>query len=282
MGSFKAHHLAVSPAEVAGNGGRGRFFLLPGSLGRARAIAERLDDRRVHTSERGLDVFVGTLESGGPPLDLGIVPTGMGCPSLDIVVTELIQLGARRFLRVGTSGSLQPKVVTAGSLVIATAAVRDEATSGAYAPREYPAVAHPDWIAALSTATATLGLSALTYSGVVHTKDSLFDREFGYGPRAEENHRYKRLLADLGALASEMETSHLFVLAAVHGTPPRPLCAAPDSTDIIKTGALLAVIGDDQPFTEPETIREAEERAIEVALEAALELDRHERRRESG
>ena len=106
-------------------------------------------------------------------VDAAAVSTGMGCTSLNVIVTELIALGARQLLRVGTSGSVVPAVVRVGDLVIATAGVRDEGASDRYFGREYPAVGHFDWIFALHRAALGLGYGDRTYMGVVHAKDSL-------------------------------------------------------------------------------------------------------------
>ncbi len=263
------HHLAIGPEHVTGNGRLGRVFLLPGSDGRARRIGERFSGLEVVPSDRQHNVYLGRLEGEPRPVDVATVATGMGCPSVDIVVSELIGLGARLFLRVGTSGSLQPQAVRVGSLVIATAAVRDESCSDRYACREFPAVADPEWVHSLEIAACRRQVGARTYRGVVHTKDSLFARELGAGPLTEDNHAYQRQLRALGVLASEMEAAHLFVLAAVHTTAHPPLAAAPDPAAVVRTGALLAVIGDDRPFADPAEVAGVEEAAMQVALEGA-------------
>ncbi len=266
------HHLRVTPDDVAGNGGRGRVFLVPGSDARVRRIAERLEDVRVRRSPRLHDVHLGTWRDGGRSVEVGTVSTGMGCPSLGIVVSELILVGVRRFLRVGSAGSLQGDRVPAGSLVVATAAVRDEGTSDAYLPREVPAVAHPGWVEALLVAARARGLADRTYAGVVHTKDAFFARELGHGPLPEAHRRYVATLAAAGVLATEMESSHLFVLAACHGPDLEPVAASSRGPEVIKAGALLAIIGGEGVFApEADAIR-AEEDAIGVALEAALRL----------
>ena len=46
-----------------------------------------------------------TGEFEGRPVS--VQSTGMGCPSAAIVFEELVQLGVKRFLRVGTCGGLQ-------------------------------------------------------------------------------------------------------------------------------------------------------------------------------
>ena len=271
MQSFEAHHLRIGRSHLDGNGGRGRVVFVPGSVARTAQVAEHFEDLQIHTNPRGLDVYLGTLRDGDLCVDVAAVPTGMGCPSLGIVITELIELGARRFLRVGSAGSLQPEVAV-GDLVVATAAVRDEGASDAYVPREVPAVAHSDWIAALSTAAGKLGELEHTYLGLVHTKDSLYGREFAMGPLAEQNRAYMALLQSIGVLASEMESSHLFVLSTSRGPDVSPLSEGRGREGVIKAGTILAVIGDQHTWATSEEAAAAEARAIRVAVQAALDL----------
>jgi len=266
-----AHHLNIGAEHTVGNGGDGRLFFLPGSDGRARRLSERFVHRQVIASDRQLNVYLGQLEAGGLPVDVGAVATGMGCPSVDIVLTELITQGARHFIRVGTAGSLQPGEVPAGSLVIATAAVRDEGTSGAYVCTEYPAVADARVVRALESAAQRCGHAEHTFSGVVHSKDSLFAREFGMGPRRQRNLDYMAELEAMGVLATEMETAHLLILSYVHPSTATPL-SEEHPGGIIRSGAVLAVIGDDRPFAGKDLVAETEAAAVEVALAGAVEL----------
>ena len=112
--------------------------LLPGDPNRARRISERLDEGSVRqvNDNRGLLGFTGTFR-GAP---VSVQTTGMGTPSLSIVVEELLRLGARQLIRVGTCGGIAQGLKT-GDLVVATAACpTDGATATylhgeAYAPR---------------------------------------------------------------------------------------------------------------------------------------------------
>ncbi len=271
MQPFEAHHLCIEPEHMAGNGGRGRVVLVPGSLARTEQVAEHFEDLQVHPNPRRLDVYLGTLRDGDRSVDVAAVPTGMGCPSLGIVLTELIELGARRFLRVGSAGSLQPQVAV-GDLVVATGAVRDEGASDAYVPREVPALAHSDWLVALASAAKKRGELAHTYLGLVHTKDSLYGREFPMGPLAEQNTRYMDLLRSIGVLASEMESSHLFLLSTARGPDVSPLSHGRGDAGVIKSGTILAVIGDQHSWAPKEVAQATEARAIRVAVQAALDL----------
>ena len=71
---------------------------------------------------------------------VSVVSTGIGGPSAAIALEELAHCGASTFIRVGTSGGMQPEVL-GGDAVIATGAVRMEGNEQEYAPIEYPAVA---------------------------------------------------------------------------------------------------------------------------------------------
>lgn len=184
---------------MAGNDGIGRYFLVPGSSGRAEHIAATHFTDVVSTGgERGHVVHIGKLDG---EIDVGVVSTGMGCPSVDIIVTELIKLGGRRFIRVGSCGSMQPSTIRVGSVAIATAAVKDETASDRYAPREAPAVAARPMVEAMASGAIDLGLGDVTFAGVYHSKDSLYAREFLSGPLAPENRRVSMFAPRLASRA---------------------------------------------------------------------------------
>ncbi len=271
-----AHYLELEPSHLAGNQGTGRYVLLTGSAGRVQRISAHLESVEIVQNRRRLDVHLGVLARDGARIDVAVLPTGMGCPSVDIVVNELIALGARRLLRVGTAGGLQPGIGI-GDLVIATAAVRDESTSDAYVPRGFPAVADPWLVAALCRAAERLGLADRAHCGVLHSKDSFYGREFGIGPDADRNHAYMARLAAAGVLATEMEAAHLFVLASVLSDRGASVARLQGATPTIRAGAVCAVIGTPQTgIASLDEEQAAEDRLVGLALEALIELWRHE------
>src|SRR5919201_7115300 len=102
-------HVRAEPGDYA------EACLLPGDPLRAKYIADTYLDRAVQRNEeRGLWGFTGEFE--GQPVS--IQATGMGCPTAAIVMEELIQLGVKRFLRVGTCGGLQTDLEL-GDLIVA-------------------------------------------------------------------------------------------------------------------------------------------------------------------
>lgn len=266
------HHLEIEPAALAGNGGLGRYVFLPGSVDRAARIGARFTDLEVLPNRRRLDVHLGRLVHGARTIDVAAIPTGMGCPSVDIVVGELIAGGARRMLRVGTSGSLQPGVAI-GDVVIGSGAVRDEGTSDAYVDPQYPALSDPLWVEALAAAAVDQGLAERVHVGLLHSKDSFFGREFGHGPDAARNEAYMARLSAAGVLATEMEAAHLFVLGSVHHKGPRTVAALRSGASHLRCGAVCAVVGDPaHGFASRADEQAAEERLVSLAIGGVLRL----------
>lgn len=198
------YHLQLRPGDV------GRYVLLPGDPGRCAPIAELFDGAVHVASNREYTTYTGTLDGE----KVSVVSTGIGCPSSAIAVEELLKLGADTFIRVGTSGAIQPDTPN-GTLAIVTAAIRDEGTSSHYLPMEFPAIAAPQVVDALTVAARRVG--APHVRGVTQSKDSF------YGEVEPERMPMADMLADRwsawvagGAVCSEMEASTIFCISAIH------------------------------------------------------------------
>src|SRR5215204_7287788 len=112
-------HIRAEPGDYA------EACLLPGDPLRAKYIAETFfDDPVQRNAERGMLGYTGTFEGRS----VSVQSTGMGCPSAAIVVEELVQLGVKRLLRVGTCGGLQPDM-SLGDLVVAVTAIAADSTA---------------------------------------------------------------------------------------------------------------------------------------------------------
>ena len=97
--------MATPPVHLKPNAPVAERALLPGDPGRALRLAQELlaEPMQVLNTHRGLWGYTGTAADGAP---LTIQSTGMGGPSAAIVAEELVGLGARRLVRVGTCGLL--------------------------------------------------------------------------------------------------------------------------------------------------------------------------------
>jgi uridine phosphorylase len=102
--------------------------LLPGDPHRALFMAqELLKEPLMFNHQRGLWGYTGEAADGR---ELTIQSTGMGGPSAAIVVEELIALGARTLVRVGTCGALDPHLWM-GAPLVATEVLPEDGTSAA-------------------------------------------------------------------------------------------------------------------------------------------------------
>jgi uridine phosphorylase len=208
--------------------------LLPGDPGRALRLAQALlKEPKMFNHNRGLWGYTGAAEDGEP---MSIQSTGMGGPSAAVVISELAMLGARRLVRVGTCGALDPSLEL-GSLLIATEALAGDGASRALGARErVPASAE------LVNALDRLGAGR---RATVVSSDLFYDQRGLDGEwRAA------------GASAVEMEAATLFTLAARDG---------------LDAGALL-IVSDllDRERIDPDALHSAEYRAGELAARALM------------
>jgi len=169
--------------------------LLPGDPGRALALAQTLlKDPLMFNHNRGLWGYTGTAPDGEP---LTIQATGMGGPSAAIVLTELIELGAQRAIRVGSCGALRSGMKL-GELVIAREAICADGTSRALGANER--------ISADQLLTGALEEHApQAHRGAVVSVDLFYET----GPAG----------AGHDALAVEMEAATLLALGAAKSVP---------------------------------------------------------------
>ncbi len=260
----KPLHMNIEPSHIKGNGKLGRYILLPGSDGRAEEMAKKLLDVKVVPHARRHNFYYGNILAQGQKIDIGIMSSGMGCPSMDIIATELLQLGAKRIIRVGTAGSLQPKTLRVGHIVIPTAAVRDEGTSRHYLDSSIPVLSSLDFLDVARSVSRDLKIAEKVMLGLVHTKDSLYAREFGQGPLLAQHKMFMDHLVAAGVLASEMECAQLFTLLHLwNRTETLKETQGPD----IKGGAILAIVGDDEPFAgNQRTVAQTVDGTIDFAL----------------
>ena len=192
------------------------FALLPGDPGRVDALARTSPFERARELANKREYRTWIAYVGATPIL--VTSTGIGGPSASIAIDELAQLGVRTFLRVGTTGAIQPDL-DVGTVVITTGAVRLDGASTHYAPIEYPAVAHPDLVQAAIAAARDLqvpyraGISASC--DTFYPGQERYDSYSGYVPRRFQGitEEWKRL----HVLNYEMESSTVLTLTAAMG-----------------------------------------------------------------
>jgi len=230
-------HIGAKPGEIA------EAVLLPGDPLRAQFVAETyLRDAVCHSRVRGMLGFTGTYQGRR----VSVQGTGMGTPSISIYAHELVaDYGARRLLRIGTCGALQPDIQL-GDVLLAQAASTDSSVNRQrFGGADFaPAASFELLLKAFQIARAR-GIQARV--GTVLTSDVFYADDPGFW----------KLWARHGVLAAEMETAALYTIAAGFGVQALSLLTASDS---LVTGASATTEQRQQGYTA----------MMEIALEAAI------------
>jgi len=138
-----------------------------------------------------------TSEADGQRVSFAHIRVGAATAVMEM--EELIACGARTFLALGWTGSLQGDLPV-GSLVIADSCIREEGTSAHYVAPEVSLRADPYLKTQLQESINALGLQATT--GTVWSIDA---------PYRELKSKVNKYRA-MGALGVEMETSAIYAL----------------------------------------------------------------------
>jgi uridine phosphorylase len=205
------YHLDLNRSAIAG----ATHVLLPGDPARVSKIAAALDaEAREIAYRREYRTCLARLDGEA----VLVTSTGVGGSSTSIAVDELAQLGVRTFLRVGTTGAIQPDVAV-GDVIITTGAVRLDGASDHYAPIEYPAVAHHEVVRALVDAAIALKtpyhIGVTASSATFYPGEERSDSFSGYTLR-----RFQGATSEwrrLGVLNYEMESATLLTMCSVFG-----------------------------------------------------------------
>ncbi len=242
-------HILCGPGDIAPN------VIIPGDPGRVLRVSKLLDSGKEISFNREYRVFTGKYK--GCPVT--ICSSGIGGPSTAIAMEELINLGAKNFIRLGSCGANQAKIKV-GDLIISDSVVRADHTSLDYVPLSYPAIADPDIFQALKMASLELKLKY--YCGPTVSVDAL------YSPHIKET---KNFWLKFGTLAQDMEAGTVLTLARVKG---------------VRAGVILLVVDREAEKDVKEKIAQysveakkgrgplvkLESQAAQAALEAFLKL----------
>src|SRR5436853_2827039 len=227
-------HVRAEPGEYA------EACLLPGDPLGAKYIAETyLDSAVQRNTERGMLGYTGEFE--GRPVS--VQATGMGCPSAAIVIEELVQLGVKRMLRVGTCGGLQPDLAL-GDLIVALSAIPADATARHLVGTDQH-VPTASWELVHGAVHVAKDIGQAMRIGPIVSSDLFYNPDDG---------QYERW-SSRGVLAVAMEAAILFTLGALRGFAAGCL---PTLTDVVADGEFQRI--------SDEELRAAVDRMTRVAL----------------
>lgn len=245
----KQYHIALSPGEI------GEYVMLPGDPARSDIVAKYLDQAELMANNREHRTFTGYYKG----IKVSVTSTGMGCPSSSIAAEELIRIGAKNLIRIGSSAALDPRVKI-GDLMITIGAMKNEGTSRFYVPDAFPAV--PDmeltWMLIQTAREMTAGSDRDVYVGITSSDDAFY----GESPEFIENLRsYKVMNLD-------MESSALYTVAHMRGVR----AATINGTSGNLTNAEVIYT------RKNERLHEAWEKEIQVVLETIYRLEQQKQK----
>jgi uridine phosphorylase len=253
----RQYHIDLGPGELA------EYLLLPGDPDRTSRIARLLDDVELERRHREFASVTGTYRGQR----VSIVSTGIGTDNVEIAVAEILAITKRpTFIRVGSSGALQPEIGL-GDLLISTGAVRLETTTSWFVHDGYPAVADYEAVLALIEAADRLGHRY--HVGLTATAPGFFGAQGRPIPQLPI--RYPDLAEDMArqrVMNFEMEASALLVLAGLARCRAGVVCAA----------YAQRITGD---FVTGEAKDAAESACVETGLESLRILAEMDRRKEA-
>jgi len=242
------YHIRLKPGDIP------PYLIIPGDPARVKKIASVWDKSEEVAFNREYRTMKGEYQGA----KLACTSSGIGSPALSIAVEELVKIGVKTFVRVGTCGGIQEET-RVGDLVITTGAVRLDGASKDFVIPEYPAVANYEVVSALVKAAKKLKVRY--HVGITASTDTFFlgqgrSSVNGYQPSHKANIFKDMQKAKVKNF--EMEAGCLLTLASVLG---------------VRAGA-VCVVAADRVRNKFEISDEMETRAAKVATEAIRILQR--------
>ncbi|PJG84435.1 uridine phosphorylase [Conservatibacter flavescens] len=246
-------HLGLTQSMLDG----ASLAIVPGAPERVERIARLLDNPKFLASTREFTSWLGYINQQA----VVVCSTGIGGPSVSIAVEELAQLGVRTFLRIGTTGAIQPHI-NVGDLLITTGAVRLDGASSHFAPMEYPAVADFQCTTALYQA-AQAHASQAVHVGITASSDTFYPGQERYDTYSGKIWRKfqgsLKQWQDLNVMNFEMESATLFTMCSALG---------------LRAGMIAGAIVNrtQQEIPDESQLKHIEQNAVEVVVKAAEKL----------
>jgi len=223
-----------------------------GDPARATQASGYLQDAALLSEKREYRAYSGQYD--GMPVT--ICSHGVGAPGAAVAFEELIRAGARRIIRVGSCGALQPEL-RAGDLVVATAAVDHTGYGRETVPPGYPAVADPELTRTLRAVVAESGRRFS--SGIILTRDNFYR---GVATPFEPDYA---VLSAAQVQAVEMECAALFVVGSLRQVPTAAILAV--DGNVLASGEKMETYNPDRAV-----VADAITAEIQLALQALRRL----------
>ncbi len=231
-------HIRVKKGDIA------ERVVVAGDPARVRQVSSLLENPKLVNENRGLLAYTGTYK--GVPVS--IVTHGIGVPSALIVMEELIMVGAKAIVRLGSCGAMF-RGARIGDIIIPTGCAYYP--GGAYYQYQNEPVcgpSSPDYELLTNLVHSAEEAGIKYYLGPVLSSDAFYAEDPEFASKWHSR----------GVIAVEMECAALFMLGLMRR---------------VKTAAILMVsdsLVEDLGFAGAEELREFADRSARVALNALI------------
>jgi uridine phosphorylase len=162
----------------------------------------------VRVENKRYPMFVGSYKNR----EITLINTHMGPSNTAVVVDQIIDLGAKYIIKIGTFGAIK-EGIKIGDIFLPTGAIRTEGITDAYAPIEFPAVPDPMLLNSIKEVAGKMKIGfseGVIWSTSVYqpiTKDTSINPKFRYDT-----------WRSFDVIGVEWECSSLFICSAVKKT----------------------------------------------------------------
>jgi uridine phosphorylase len=208
-GEDRVYHLRLRKGEIP------PYVIITGDPANTERISNLWTGSHQLAYNREYRTFAGSYNG----LPLATTSTGIGCQSSELVINELLKVGASTCIKVGNASSIDPNL-TLGDLVIPMASMRKGGTADLYVQPEYPAF--PDIVVEKALMKACDKLKFKYVLGVNYSVSSFY---IGQGrPMNEDGSGYwpswaNRIIEDLQTArisTIDMDTAGQFIVSYLH------------------------------------------------------------------
>lgn len=194
--AYLAPHIKVGPGVIRPT------VVTVGDPFRCDVVVKYCDKSEEIQWNREYRLFNATYEGS----DISIISHGIGGPGSAICFEELVKLGAKTIIRLGTCGAMQPHIKT-GDLIVASGACREDGYTDFVAPKGFPAVGDNELT--LELFNQAIGMNHKVHIGPILTSGLFYE-----GSSVPSS---LKVNADAGALMVEMEVAALFIVGSMRG-----------------------------------------------------------------
>jgi 5'-methylthioadenosine phosphorylase len=219
--------------------------IVAGDPARVVQLSKMLEDPKLVNENRGFITYTGKYN--GVPVTVSC--HGVGGPSAAVVFEELVMLGARAVIRLGSTGGFL-KEMKIGEVVIPTGAAYLGGTLRQYIPDDYISPV-PSYDVLTEIVNAVERENLKYYLGPVFSSDAFY----------AEDPQFLSKWVSRGYISVEMECATLFGLGMMRS---------------VKTGSLLLIsdnLAEMTPMVDAEYLRPYVEKAGRAALQALVKVE---------